>query len=340
MFDNIFDLCDHLKNQNTNDIIAKKTRLMLIYNEILKELSCFFEVLFKVYKKLDGHFIFNSKEKFNKVESLEKNFFSSECKEKNNNNQFCENMMIHKSNVNRIYELFLHNEFEKYFNTDDIIEILKKTNKLLTLSVTLMYMDQNNTNQLNITTKLIKRRAQYLKKLFKNYFRICEFNIPNHNHSQINESDFNPKVYEIGLIRIYLSLPHPLCLMVFNKLMEFIFFIISFNYNWCTKNCILSTIIDTLFDSNNENNEFPIKKELLDIFLDFYMKKILYIGNNMKTYEKKYEQYKSNNHSVLVNIFKILFKCLLNFQLDDKTKIKITNFLIYCLILISKFKLI
>ena len=45
---------------------------------------------------------------------------------------------------------------------------------------------------------------------------------------------------------------------------------------------------------------------------DFFFTKIHYIGNPLKTYDKLY-QYNAYSQSVLINIYKALFKSLINF---------------------------
>ena len=89
------------------------------------------------------------------------------------------------------------------------------------------YSLQYSTNELfnsNITQKSL-----ILRKLFKSSIKIYEKLFKNHTHSS-SEENIGKNFYE-SFIYIYLYLPYPLCLIVFQKLMPFIL------------NCFLQVIV-------------------------------------------------------------------------------------------------
>jgi hypothetical protein len=127
--------------------------------------------------------------------------------------------------------------------------------------------------------------------------------------------------------------------MVFQKLMPFIYKAIMKNSKNCpVKNCLISSIIDTIFDvvrnhPPSDENLKNLKKELYDIFLEFFFSKIHYIGNNLEIHNKLNEYTGRGSMSVLINVYKTLFRYLPVYSTDDKSKITIINVLVNCLIL-------
>lgn len=363
----ITTIVDHQKtiiNQDSN----AKAKLIKINHLILKELGYFFDTLEKIFNKLDNYFVFNFKEKDNKYSYLDKNIFdlnTDTLRQPDLNN-------IQQTNIHKVYELILNNEYEKFINPEEtkfIVDLLKHSNALLKVCVTLLnaeYMQINNQNSithnynligmpnnqmLNLNQQIrndllsqsisinIIKTSSVLRSIFKSIIRIYENIFKNHTHS--TNEDNTAKVYEINLINIYVTLPPNICLLVFHKLMPFIFKSILSNAKICPgKNCLLPIIIDTIFETQNltlEQNQHTLRKELFDIFIDYFISKIHYIGNNLKTYHENIE-YKEQLMSVVINIFKSMFKCFISFTLDDKTKMKIVNFLVSCLILTKNSK--
>lgn len=198
-----------------------------------------------------------------------------------------------------------------------------------------LFMQSSSTNELfnsNITQKSL-----ILRKLFKSSIKIYERLFKNHNHTT-TEDNFGKSFYE-SLIYIFLYLPYPLCLIVFQKLMPFIYKVILKNAKVCpNKNCLISSMIDTIFEVGKnhppmDENLKHLKKELFDIFLDFFFGKIHYIGNNLKIHDDLSESLGVSSMSVLINVYKTLFRFLPVYSNDDKAKVKIINFLVNCLIL-------
>jgi hypothetical protein len=351
----INSIMDTMKN-NQNDP-NNRMRLININNYILRELSYFFEILSKIFTSLENYFIFDkNSEKANKYEILDKNLFEDETiKIPDINN-------IMQTNIHKVYELLLNNEYEKFINPDEtkfIVDLLKHSNALLKLCAHLIHVEsqvqynvvQQNSSGSNLrpsdnlimqnTAYSSTKKAYFLRKIFRAYFNICEKLFKNHTHGQNDEG--SGKIYEINLVNIYITLPLPICTNVFHKLLPFIFKAVLANSKVCpVKNCLLSITIDTIFDISNlgpniDPSQNAIRKELFDIFLDYFIGKIHYIGNNLKSYEEN-SKYSGISMSVIINIFKSLFKFLLNFPLEEKTKQKITNFLVACLILTKNSK--
>lgn len=198
-----------------------------------------------------------------------------------------------------------------------------------------IFMQSSSTNELfnsNITQKSL-----ILRKLFKSSIKIYERLFKNHAHNT-SEENLGKNFYE-SLIYIFLYLPYPLCLIVFQKLMPFIYKAILKNAKNCpNKNCLISSMIDTLFDFGRnhpplDENLKHLKKELFEIFLDFFFGKIHYIGNNLKIHDDLNDYTGTSSMSVLINVYKALFRFLPMYSNDDKAKVKIINFLVNCLIL-------
>jgi hypothetical protein len=428
-----------------------KLKLINLNNSVLRELCYFFDILSSILGKLENYFVINKGDAekggisghshplhSSKLDFLEKNIFEKEWEaqsqtqgqsqpEENQNHSTTGSSVppkpdinnIQQSNLHRVYELLLNNEYEKFVNpeeTKNIIDLLKHANALLKVCVALIHLEhsvplgsipvtplginmptiyssttplnqqgqssaqgnmpgiQNIQNLQNLQNlpgiqgiqniqnlqqlqarqqhfpstdpsllqafnQSTNKKAYYLRKLFRGYINICEKLFKNHSHSSGDEG--SGKLYEINLVNIYISLPPILCYNVFSKSMSFIFKAILNNSKVCPmKNCLLSIIIDTIFDTSGtatqEQYQQQIRRELFDIFLDFFMNKIQYIGNNLSVYDENY-QFNQVSMSVLINIFKCLFKYL-NFVMEDRTKQKITNFLVSCLILTKSSK--
>jgi hypothetical protein len=361
----INSILETLRSTATDNI--KKNKLYYLNNALLRELSHFFDTLDKIIHNLDGYFYFNTGDKSSRTEHLDRNLFDNE----DIINKPIDINAIQQINMSKVYELILNNEFEKFIPNEDnkfIIDILKHINSLIKLSSALLHSEISNTYnvsnlfQHNITiqgsgqstqnsnviirndfvlNQNVLNKSHYLKKIFKSYFKICEKIFKNHSHPQSSvEDSTSAKFYEIYLLNIYITLPHNLCCLIFQKLLPFIFKAILNNAKNCpVKNCLISTIIETIFEISNgiDQNTLMLRKELFDIFLEFFMNKIQYIGNNLKSYEDD-NNYSQVSMSVLINIFKALFKYLLNLFQEEKTKWKIANFLITCLLLTKNSK--
>jgi hypothetical protein len=361
----INSLLDSLKGA-VNDSNTKG-KLFYLNNILMRELCYFLETFDKIYHKLDNYFYFNPNEKASRAEYLDKNLFDNE----DIINKPVDQSAIQQSNIIKVYELVLNNEFEKFIHNDDsrfVADIFKHMNSLLKLSTILLNAEvavsqnlallqqnftlqgtgpstQNNNIIRNeiVVNQNILNKAHYLKKIFKSYFKICEKTFKNHSHIQnITEDVTSSKYYELHLLNIYITLPHNLCCIVFQKLLPFIFKAILNNAKNCPiKNCLISTIIETIFEMSSSHSmdasNMTLRRELYDIFLEFFMNKIQYIGNNLKSHEDN-SAYNQVSMSVLINIFKALFKYLLLYFQEEKTKAKIANFLITCLLLTKNSK--
>ena len=301
-----------------------------------------------------------STDKNAKNEFLERNIFKNDNKSQQDNFDYYK-----KLNNTKVNEILLYSNYEKNINPEEIkvlpdmlkqtISLLKLVNIILSQENNAMNQSLNNMNMINPQQSInttssfyvhVSRRFMYLTKLFKSFFNLSERIFRNHTHIQENQEN-SAKPHQISLLLCYINLPPNLCYLVFQDLMPFFYESILENYSKCpNKNCALNIIIDTLFDinylnnaqNNNGNNEIAVRKELFDIFLEYFMTKIHYIGNPMKSYDKLYH-HNANSQTVLISIYKSLFKCLPVFGSDDKTKQKIANFLVSCLILTKNSKL-
>ena len=351
----ISGLLDNIRN-SFNEY---KTKILNLITDILREISYFYEILDAVYEK---YILSVPSEKANKNDYLENNLFKMDGKTQQEN---FENYK--KLNHTKLNEILLYSNYEKNINPDEVKvlpDMLKQTINLLKLINIILTLENNQNNQnnqqqnnnLNISNQQsisgmncpyvhVSRRSMFLTKLFKSFFNLSERIFRNHTHIQESQEN-SAKPHQISLLLCYINLPPNLCYLVFQDLMPFFYESILENYTKCpNKNCALNIIVDTIFDSNyitgtqnNANNELLIRKELFDIFLEYFMTKIHYIGNPMKTYDKLYH-HNSNSQTVLISIYKSLFKCLPIFGSDEKTKQKIANFLVSCLILTKNSKL-
>ena len=99
-------------------------------------------------------------------------------------------------------------------------------------------------------------------------------------------------------------------------------------------NCIMNILIDKIFiyssQQNDENNK--LKKELFEIYFDYFSSKIYEIGNPPEESNPNYQN-KIVSLSFIINILKQLFKFILHYSNDDISKSKITTLLINCVLL-------
>ena len=126
------------------------------------------------------------------------------------------------------------------------------------------------------------KRLKYLKNFFLYFFTCHEKLFKSHNHksnSNVIEEELQKSI--VSLINIYLSIPPSIVYSLFQDLMPVIYKLFISNSKYCSTNCMISFLIDTVFDPRNAEN-VQVKRELFDIYLDYFMSQTYLVGNIFK----------------------------------------------------------
>ena len=314
-----------------------KERSYELTNSLLKQITNFFNTLMTILFDLDGFFL-KEERKTNK-EILSKNMLEVDV---NQNDK----TKIEISNRIHLFEVLMHNEYEKYCMLEDTKTHLKKificttnimkilaeifTSELVNENINNSYNDNNN-NPKEIENKKriqIHRKANDLSKLMYNFLLIYEKHIKQHRHNQKEDecdSDF---------INVYLKFPTRLCLTVFKISMPYIFQLLLQNAKVCPNaNCIFDLLIDKIFSVEKENKHSnDLKKKLYYIYFNYFSSKIYDFGNNVEEYEPNY-QLNGISMSFLITTMKQLFKLIKIYVVDEDIKSKLSTLLMNCIIL-------
>ena len=345
IFTNVFKYLDELSNHLLHS--DQKNKFFDLTDQLLQELATFFDSLMKILLESEGYF--NKEEKKAKAQFLSKNMLEANLDEP-------ENKKLQLLNMNHLFEILLNNEYEKYALPDEhksIYEIFQVTIKILGVMAKIFNFEfpsqpnivlvsnpvyrnsesriSNEVEQMAVYSK-IHHKANYLSKLFYSYLYIFEQILKSHKHNK--EEDNTLDYYFIGA---YLNFPAPLCVAVFKRSMPLIYHLILVNVKVCTKdNCTMLLLIDKVLKCVNTNQTVdplkPLRKELFEVYFNYFMNKLFDIGNNVEEYEQNYP-ISSISMSVIITIIKQIFRYILCYFSDDMSKHKISTLLINCIIL-------
>ena len=334
-----------LKNNVQNDL---KNILPPLVNLLIQELSYFYENLLKLtYERDQGVNILKESKKKNKKDYLYRNMIDIEFEDTNQE----------KNTPSILFDILLSNEFDKYSIVDEdkrlLNEVFKSTNEILQnlskifqndfhsrqniLPIRNQQFQQNNLQQHEISELVdlynnINSKSKYLSKIFYNYLYIYEFFCKNHKHPKEENNEIS---YDTNLIDIYLTFPPSLCISIFKNSMPKIFNLILLNSQICSNfSCISTILIDNIFKfkQNPETIISNLKKELFEVYFDYFSRKIYDIGNFKDIYDVNY----SLNNAYLsytITTMKQLFKYILSYSSEDYVKSKITTLLVNCILL-------
>lgn len=325
-----------------------KNRFFELTNYLLQELSFFFDSLMKILLELDGFYL--KEEKKTKNAFLSKNMLETDL-----NDSDLKKLQL--SNMSHLFEILLNNEYEKYAIPDEpkplyeifniTIKIIKHMSKIFNYeipssqNIVQLVNNQmiqngdyrlNRENELSLYTK-IHHKANYLSKLFYSYLYIYEQFLKSHKHSK--DEDLMGTGFDSIFIDAYLNFPPSLCVAIFKRSMPLIFHLILLNVKVCSKdNCIMLLLIDKILKSppNTPDQLKGLRKELFEVYFNYFTSKIYDIGNNVEEYETNYP-YSNISISINITIIKQLFKYILCYFNDETTKHKISSLLINCIIL-------
>lgn len=324
---------------------------------LLKELNYFFEYLVKLIYERDQamYFLKEGKKKNNKKEYLYRNMIEVDFKESNNDKN---------QPTSILFDILLSNEYDKYSMIEEekklgevfnkTIEILKSLSKIFLskfhspkqniLQIRTQQYPQNTLQQqqkkktddeILDSVKYyneINIKSKYLSKIFYNYLLLYELLYKNHKHPKEENSE---NLIETMIIDIYINFPPSLCISIFKQSMDKIFKLILLNSQVCNNSCCISTLlIDNIFKykQNNEPAINNLKKDLFEVYFDYFSRKIYEIGNFKEEYDINYSQ---NNAylSYTITTMKQLFKYILYYSSEDYVKSKITTLLVNCILL-------
>ena len=348
ILNHISNFLEYFNKLNIQDIFP-------LVDLLLKQLNYFFEYLVKLTYERDQamYFLKEGKKKNIKKEYLYRNMIEVDFKESNNEKNQTPSIL---------FDILLSNEYDKYSVIDEekklgdifnkTIEILKFISKIFgnkynppKQNIVPIKSQQYPQNTLQHKKKTdeeiidsvkfyddINIKSEYLSKIFYNYLFLYEVLYKSHKHPK---EENNENTIESMIIDIYLNFPPVICISVFKLSMNRIFKLILLNAQVCNNYCCISTLlIDNIFKpkQNNEPIINNLKKDLFEVYFDYFSRKIYEIGNFKEEYDINYSQ---NNAylSYTITTMKQLFKYILYYSSEDYVKSKITTLLVNCILL-------
>lgn len=130
-------------------------------------------------------------------------------------------------------------------------------------------------------------KTKSFKKLVKYFLLLSEKMMKNHNHNNPTQNNNNEETILLTFFKYFFSIQNNnIVISVFTDMMPIIHKILINNSRICTdKNCMISYLVDSIFDSKKDLfKDTNLKKQLFEIYLDYFISQTYLVGNISKPY--------------------------------------------------------